>query len=104
MCAICLNPCVVLHCLLLTSKGERIDNPEFGTLLRSQLFGQMTEATFGDIRDSIVDSVQTYIPEILINRVDFLQEGEYGSNTLVVKIDYQILISGQTDTVTVNFE
>lgn len=90
--------------LLLTSKGERIDNPNFGTLLRSQLFGQMTEATFGDIEDSIIDSVQFYIPEILINRVQFLQEGEYGSNTLVVKIDYQILISGQTDTVTVNFE
>jgi phage baseplate assembly protein W len=90
--------------LLLTSKGERIDNPEFGTLLRAQLFGQMTEATFGDIKESIIDSVQTYIPEILINRIDFLQEGEYGSNTLVVKIDYQILISGQTDTVTVNFE
>jgi phage baseplate assembly protein W len=90
--------------LLLTSKGERIDNPEFGTLLRAQLFGQMTETTFGNIRESIIDSVQTYIPEILINRVDFLQEGEYGSNTLVVKIDYQILISGQTDTVTVNFE
>jgi phage baseplate assembly protein W len=90
--------------LLLTSKGERIDNPEFGTLLRSQLFGQMTETTFGDIRDSVIDSVQTYIPEILINRIDFLQDGEYSSNTLVVKIDYQILISGQTDTVTVNFE
>lgn len=90
--------------LLLTSKGERIDNPNFGTLLRAQLFGQMTEATFGDIEDSIIDSVQFYIPEILINRVQFLQEGEYGSNTLVVKIDYQILISGQTDTVTVNFE
>jgi phage baseplate assembly protein W len=90
--------------LLLTSKGERIDNPEFGTLLRAQLFGQMTEATFGDIRESIIDSVQTYIPNILINKIDFLQEGEYGSNTLVVKIDYQILISGQTDTITVNFE
>jgi phage baseplate assembly protein W len=90
--------------LLLTSKGERIDNPEFGTLLRSQLFGQMTETTFSDIRDSVIDSVQTYIPEILINRIDFLQDGEYSSNTLVVKIDYQILISGQTDTVTVNFE
>lgn len=90
--------------LLLTSKGERIDNPEFGTLLREQLFNPMTEASFGDIEDSIRDSVQVYIPEILINRIDFIQEGEYGSNSLVIKITYQILISGQTDTVTVNFE
>ena len=90
--------------LLLTSKGERIDNPEFGTLLRAQLFNPMTAASFSDIEDSIIDSVQTYIPEIRINNVEFIQEGEYGSNSLVVKIAYQILISGQTDTVTVNFE
>ena len=90
--------------LLLTSKGERIYNPEFGTLLKAQLFNPMTEASFGDIEDSIIDSVQTYIPEIRINNVEFIQEGEYGSNSLVVKIAYQILISGQTDTVTVNFE
>jgi len=90
--------------LVLTSKGERIYNPEFGTLLKAQLFNPMTEASFGDIEDSIVDSVQTYIPEIKINNIEFIQEGEYGSNSLVVKIVYQILISGQTDTVTVNFE
>jgi phage baseplate assembly protein W len=90
--------------LVLTSKGERIYNPEFGTLLKAQLFNPMTEASFGDIEDSIVDSVQTYIPEIKINNIEFIQEGEYGSNSLVVKIAYQILISGQTDTVTVNFE
>ena len=90
--------------LVLTSKGERIYNPEFGTLLKAQLFNPMTEASFGDIEDSIVDSVQTYIPEIKINNIEFIQEGEYGSNSLVVKIAYQILMSGQTDTVTVNFE
>jgi phage baseplate assembly protein W len=90
--------------LILTSKGERIYNPEFGTLLKAQLFNPMTEASFGDIEDSIIDSVQTYIPEIKINNIEFIQEGEYGSNSLVVKIAYQILISGQTDTVTVNFE
>jgi phage baseplate assembly protein W len=90
--------------LLLTSKGERVYNPEFGTLLKAQLFNPMTQASFGDIEDSIVDSVQAYIPEIKINNIEFIQEGEYGSNSLVVKIVYQILISGQTDTVTVNFE
>ena len=68
--------------LLLTSKGERIYNPEFGTLLKAQLFNPMTEASFGDIEDSIIDSVQTYIPEIRINNIEFIQEGEYGSNSI----------------------
>lgn len=90
--------------LLLTSKGERVYEPEFGTLLKAQLFNPMTQASFSDIEDSIIDSVQVYIPDIKINSIDFIQEGEYGSNSVVVKIVYQILISGQTDTVTVNFE
>jgi phage baseplate assembly protein W len=90
--------------LILTSQGERIDNPNFGTTLRAQLFNPMTEASFGDIEESIRDSVQLYIPEILINNVEFIQEPNNVSNSLTIKIIYQILISGQTDTVTVNFE
>jgi phage baseplate assembly protein W len=90
--------------LILTSQGERIDNPNFGTTLRSQLFNPMTEASFSDIEDSIRDSVQVYIPEISINNIEFTQEPNNVSNSLVIKIIYQILISGQTDTVTVNFE
>ncbi len=90
--------------LVLTSQGERIDNPNFGTTLRSQLFNPMTEASFSDIEDSIRDSVQVYIPEISINNIEFIQEPNGFSNSLTVKIVYQILISGQTDTVTVNFE
>ena len=90
--------------LILTSQGERIDNPNFGTTLRSQLFNPMTEASFSDIEDSIRDSVQVYIPEISINNIEFTREPNNVSNSLVIKIIYQILISGQTDTVTVNFE
>jgi phage baseplate assembly protein W len=88
--------------LVLTSKGERIENPNFGTILRSQLFEQLTEASLGDIEDSIIDSVQIYIPEIRIVKIDFTPN--FDLNTLGVSISYQILISGQTDTVTVNFE
>ena len=90
--------------LILTSQGERIDNPNFGTTLRSQLFNPMTEASFSDIEDSIRDSVQVYIPEISINNIEFTREPNNVSNSLVIKIIYQILISGLTDTVTVNFE
>jgi phage baseplate assembly protein W len=88
--------------LVLTSKGERIENPNFGTILRSQLFEQLTEASLGDIEDSIIDSVQIYIPEIRIVKIDFTPN--FDLNTLGVSITYQILISGQSDTVTVNFE
>lgn len=88
--------------LVLTSKGERVENPNFGTILRSQLFEPLTETALGNIEDSIIESVQIYIPEIRINKIDFTPD--FDLNTLGVSITYQILISGQSDTVTVNFE
>jgi phage baseplate assembly protein W len=89
--------------LILTSKGERIENPNFGTTLRNQLFGQMTEETLLVVKDDIVDTVSLYIPEVSIQDVELIIEPNETSNTLLVKITYSILISGETDNITVNF-
>jgi phage baseplate assembly protein W len=90
--------------LVLTSKGERVENPNFGTNVRSQLFQQINPETFSDLEASLVDDIQTYIPNIRVTNVQFSQTGEYNDNTLLVSITYLILISNQIDTVTVNFE
>ena len=90
--------------LLLTAKGERVENPNFGTTLRAQLFEQITETTFSNIEDSIRESVQVYIPDIEIVSVNVYQDPNYNINSIVVNVSYRILISGQTDSVTVNFE
>jgi phage baseplate assembly protein W len=89
--------------LVLTSKGERIENPNFGTTLRSQLFGQMTEDTLNNVREDIINSVGVYIPEVSIQNIELLIEPNESFNTLLVKIAYVILISGETDNITVNF-
>ena len=89
--------------LVLTSKGERIENPNFGTTLRGQLFGQMTEETLDNVREDIINSVATYIPEANIQNIELLIEPNESSNTLLVKIAYIILLSGETDNITVNF-
>ena len=90
--------------LLLTAKGERVLNPNFGTLLRAQLFNPITPTSFSNLEDSILDSIQTYIPEIRVDNIDFIQSEEFNTNTLIINITYQILISGDTDSITVNFE
>ena len=90
--------------LVLTAKGERVENPNFGTNVRSQLFNQIDQSTFSDLELDLVESIQTYIPNVRVTRVNFSQGGEYNDNTLVVTITYQILISNEVDTVTVNFE
>jgi phage baseplate assembly protein W len=87
--------------LVLTSQGERIENPEFGTVLRDQLFDQITEDSFPTIKSSIANSVAKYIPEIAIDTIDIVPQQDL--NTLLLTITYRILLSNQTDSVTVNF-
>jgi len=86
--------------LILTSKGERIDNPNFGTILKQQLFNQISEPTFPIIKSSITDAVDQYMPEIAIDNIDIVPYAD--ENTLVVTISYRILISNQPDSVTLN--
>ena len=90
--------------LVLTSKGERVENPNFGTSVRSQLFQQIDPSTFSDLELGLVEDIQTYIPNVRVTNVQFSQTGEYNDNTLLVSITYAILISNEIDTVTVNFE
>lgn len=88
--------------LILTSKGERVNNPRFGTNLRSSLFEQITKNTIENIKEDIIGSVETYIPEVEIEQIEITQDSN--PNTMLVEIEYKILISGQTDSITVNFE
>ena len=84
----------------MTSKGERIENPNFGTILKQQLFSQISEQTFPLIKDSITNAVDQYLPEVAIDTIDIVPYAD--DNTLVVTINYRILLSGQPDSVTIN--
>lgn len=88
--------------LILTSKGERVNNPRFGTNLRSSLFEQITKNTIENIKEDIINSVETYIPEVEIEQIEISQDSN--PNAMLVEIEYKISISGQTDSITVNFE
>jgi phage baseplate assembly protein W len=86
--------------LVLTSKGERIENPNFGTILKQQLFEPISEQTIPLIRSSITNAVDEYLPEIAINTIDIVPYTD--ENTLVVTIKYIILLSAQPDNVIIN--
>ena len=89
--------------LLLTRKGERIENPDFGTTLRTYLFEPLTESySTENIKEDIIEETSKYIPEIRIIEIDI--SSNHDNNLILIKITYQILISGQTDTIIVNFE
>ena len=87
--------------LLLTDKGERIMNPEFGTDLRRSLFDNMTNSSSELLRFKIIDSINIFIPEILLGEVKV--EPDFDYNTLNVTINYRLAISNIPDQVTVQF-
>ena len=60
-----------LENLLLTAKGERIMQPEFGSGLRSLLFEQMDDVEFEKkIQNAILKSVEYWLPYIRVEAID----------------------------------
>lgn len=90
--------------LLLTNKGERAFNPNFGTSIRQQIFNQMVEGTFEALSDDISNTIAAYIPEITVEKLTVVPGPEYNNNAVVVNLTYRINISNESDTITINFE
>jgi hypothetical protein len=71
---------------LLTRKGSRYFLPDFGTRIYEFLFEPLDGPTFNDIESDIKDSVEKYIPNLLINSISItplveLEEDPIAANT-----------------------
>lgn len=71
---------------LLTNKGERVFNPEFGADLRKLLFDQLSD--FTQARDFLLDNLSIYFPMITVKELDF--SPDYDRNLLNIKMNYTI--------------
>jgi|ETNvirenome_2_60_1030617.scaffolds.fasta_scaffold00155_2 phage baseplate assembly protein W len=80
--------------LVLTSPGEKVMDPEFGCGVRSLLFEQNHERSFGRIKSRIYDQFKIYLPFVELEDVDFGGPNasfESDSNLLTIIINYKIL-------------
>jgi len=87
--------------LLLTNKGERVFNPEFGSDLRLVLFEGLNEDIDNEIRSLITTNVAIFVPEVTITNLDIVQDKD--NNSLSLSVQYRINISNKTDQITVQF-
>ena len=71
---------------MLTNKGERPFNPEFGADLRRLLFDQNTDFTIA--KEVLLDNLGLYFPMITVNNLDFTADLQ--RNLLNIKLDYSI--------------
>jgi phage baseplate assembly protein W len=88
--------------LLLTYKGERIENPEFGADLSRLLFEPLTEDLYPRMQNQIISSVNMYIPEITLLDIEITPNIDY--NTVSINISYKLNISGQQDNIIIELQ
>ena len=85
--------------LLLTSLGERVMQPEFGSTLTDILFNQGPDVE-NQIDESIREAVSNWLPYIIINEINMFQE----NNQVDVSIDFSVSLEPDSfDTLTFNF-
>jgi phage baseplate assembly protein W len=87
--------------LLLTSTGERIMNPNFGTFLKRFLFEGITDSNLESLKDNLLNSISIYIPDVTITNIIITPNTDY--NSIDLNIDYIVNISQSPDQVTVQF-
>jgi len=90
--------------LLLTSKGERVMQPEFGSDLRDLLFEQYTEDLTDRIKDAIQEAMSTWLPYIVISSVDVIED-ETNPNQTKVDLDFSLNYEpNRFESITLNFD
>jgi len=89
--------------LLLTSKGERVFNPEFGSDLKKVVFDPAIEdrEIRENIQNIVISSINAFIPEVEVINVDITPNPD--SNSLTIITSYKFKTSGISDEVTIEF-
>jgi|TARA_S200002703_G_scaffold151653_1_gene151290 uncharacterized protein len=75
--------------LLLTNKGERVMEPDFGVGMNKYLFENFNQSTFSKIERDIFEQTSIYLPSVSIQEISF-DEVAQSNNALNVRIRYTI--------------
>jgi phage baseplate assembly protein W len=92
----------LLH-LLLTNKGERLYLPDFGSDLQKYIFEPNDSITHEEIRDSLNESISLYIPNLIVNSIEF--KNNPIEEAIIVELSYSVTEGtfSSTDTLTLTF-
>ncbi len=78
--------------LLLTNKGERILQPNFGTNLRELLFEQLTDGVLEEkLETAITDSINFWLPYIDVEEIEVDMSDEMkDTNTAGIRLKFSV--------------
>lgn len=76
--------------LLLTTKGERLGNPNFGSMLKFIIFEQNDDEVIMKIEDAITEAVEEFMPYVSIHQIDV---DRYEDTTTTANIKATVVFS-----------
>ena len=88
--------------LLLTRKGERIFQPNFGTGLHELLFEQLTDELEAKLESTITDSVNYWLPYIDIDEINVNMTDE-NKDRNIAEMNIKFSLGGRVETSEVTF-
>jgi phage baseplate assembly protein W len=89
--------------LILTNRGERLMQPEFGCNLRRAIFEQIGPETYSYIRGEIENSIQRWLPYIIVNDVSVTSDSASKDNNRInVQLDYTLAYAGNNSRDSIN--
>jgi len=92
-----------LRNLLLTTKGERVFQPEFGSDLTRLIFEQYTPDLEDRIEVAITDAIERWLPYVIVNDI-IVRSDERNENAILVQLEYTIQTDKESlQTITFNF-
>jgi len=78
--------------LLLTRKGERVFQPNFGSNIPSLLFEQMNSSLEVDLEQSLRDDIGFWLPYIVID--DILIQPDFDRNLVRIELSFRVTKQG----------
>ena len=84
--------------VLLTQRGERVLQPDFGAGLKNILFENNPDPD--EIQDLIFSQLQTYVPEIIMDRVEV--QTDMDRYIIFVTLVYSFLLDNTQDSIQIN--
>ena len=88
--------------LLLTKKGERIFQPEFGSGIHDLLFNPATERFEEDVENTINEALEKWLPYVIVEDIDVDVSKDYTDNNQA-KVSIKFKQQGQQQLGTVTF-
>jgi phage baseplate assembly protein W len=91
--------------LLLTKRGERLMQPQFGSGLQEFLFEPITDEIAGKIEAEVLSTLSLWLPYVTVNSIEVDTTSDREQNTINLNLVFSVANGTQnTNTATITFQ